>query len=371
MKKKSRRRIEKHLGTLRWRLFEDATYEYLPEEEIRFLYKHIQSKNDLWRMEAAAVLGVQRYSEKTESLLYQCTFDPSEDVRSEAADSLSGGRKLETLDRLKELLRDESFSVRVDAVRSHFWVYEQLKGYTESTMKSYLEEIDESYHWEKNPEVQISYMTVRYYAGIKEEFDHMLERFKEAVIAGEADYWVVWAIIRKFWSLPNIWYGENLIKMKKTLQLSAGKSKYAEIEQEIQKLLAEEGELAIMVVDRENTYLSQMLEGITHMDTTPGIVIYSAGLQPGEEIDPRAIELLEEEYGFDLEDYQEPNLPTNRHVMDAIVPIGFTGAQERFPLNRILSLYEHYIPTGEESIEDLKRMVQEIKNCFYEQAIKS
>lgn len=96
------------------------------------------------------------------------------------------------------------------------------------------------------------------------------------------------------------------------------------------------------------------------------ILICSAGICPGKAIDPKARKLLEETYGFDIAEYQEPDLPRDLCLMDAIVPIGIEGAKEKFPLHRILTVYEKYKTTDNETIEDLKQMMEKIKAAFYD-----
>lgn len=368
MKKKSRRNITKHLDSIYLRWYSSELDGYLPESEVRFLLKQLRSKDSLWKSSAAAVLGSQIYSREIEDALYLATFDKDMLVRAEAADSLRIGRQERTLNRLKELSVEPDFFVRTYAVMSYFSVFTELRGYTKGTMREYLKETGEPYRREANEEVQIMYMACRYLAGLEEELNRLLDKLEKNIKDCDRNYWVIVGVLRLIPLLVNtrneheIKRALNAVYPKVAEQFEDKKrGKVAKVlSDRIQGLLRNKNKAYILIVDEKNDGLSQLMEAAGYMEEIEDCQFVSAGLLPADRISPRAEKLAKSEYEYDICRYQAPDPILSLYTVDAVVPIGLEDAQERFPLNRIIPIFQDYKEIGEETVEQIEGMLYQI-----------
>lgn len=368
MKKKSRRNITKHLDSIYLRWYSSELDGYLPESEVRFLLKQLRSKDSLWKSSAAAVLGSQIYSREIEDALYLATFDKDMLVRAEAADSLRIGRQERTLNRLKELSVEPDFFVRTYAVMSYFSVFTELRGYTKDTMREYLQETGEPYRREANEEVQIMYMACRYLAGLEEELNRLLDKLEKNIKDCDRNYWVIVGVLRLIPLLVNtrneheIKRALNAVYPKVAEQFEDKKrGKVAKVlSDRIQGLLRNKNKAYILIVDEKNDGLSQLMEAAGYMEEIEDCQFVSAGLLPADRISARAEKLAKSEYEYDICRYQAPDPILSLYTVDAVVPIGLEDAQERFPLNRIIPIFQDYKEIGEETVEQIEGMLYQI-----------
>lgn len=85
------------------------------------------SRNAEIRSKVASLL-VDRYSLRSETVLYHLTFDKDDIVKLEAVDSLCIGKTEMSLQRLKKLCRDDDYYVRYFAIQSYYDVYVRIHG---------------------------------------------------------------------------------------------------------------------------------------------------------------------------------------------------------------------------------------------------
>lgn len=92
----------------------------------------------------------------------------------------------------------------------------------------------------------------------------------------------------------------------------------------------------ILFVCVENACRSQMAEGFTRMYGGPGVEAHSAGSDPGEEVDPTAVRLMQES-GYDLSGH-EPTPATEFQDSEfaVVVTMGCGDECPRIPAERRL-----------------------------------
>lgn len=329
---------EKNNFTYKMRFMEEIIEEgYVPApEELEKIYVMSEDKNPHIRAKVTRVLSL-RPMKKTEEILRNMTYDKNRYVRGAAAKHLAHGCEMETLSRLKELMSSQNSLIRYCAIDSHFDVWVNMFGYNKTSMDKYLEDIESLYHNEKNIFLMMLYERQRCFAG-KEE---ALTRLRKA-LQGEIsdDYRIRNAALDKIVSLRTYANRDKINRMLHEAYHTVS-DEYG-LKSEIKKYLEQPEWPRVLILDRGNSRLSQLLEYEAFLDKFfLKFFALSAGTDPDEAIDAGLAAFLKKEKEYDINRYQCPERIRILKEFDYIVPIGIVLNPDDYPFHRIIPLFEN------------------------------
>lgn len=326
--------------------------ENLPEDvDLLKMYRLAGDKNPCIRWSVAKAL-VRRYVPESETVLRSMTYDKNSLVRINAIDSLGIGRQKETLQRLKELIRNQTGKQESGyAVMSYFDVWVNRYGYNRESMHGYLTDIREFYEKENRSWVLINYERNRYLAGERDAIEKMIDLIKNA---GQEETDVFPAVISTINEIMSLSSKENI---KNALSMVSPSI----LESCPDKVRIDQYSLQILFLDRDNTGTSQLLEFIgDSLDTD--FVFSSAGLEPGKRINENLSQLIKRKTKTDITGFQYPKPVMHLYWYDFIVPVGQKLNPEDYPFQTIIPVLEEV----DENIWDWdqgERMVKDV--CSY------
>ena len=287
-------------------------------------------------------------------MLRSMTYDKNSLVRINAIDSLGIGRQKETLQRLKELIRNQTGKQESGyAVMSYFDVWVNRYGYSRESMHGYLTDIREFYEKENRSWVLINYERNRYLAGERDAIEKMIDLIKNA---GQEETDVLPAVISTINEIMSLSSKENIKNALSTVSPSI-------LETCPDKVRIDQYSLQILFLDRDNTGTSQLLEFIGESLNTD-FVFSSAGLEPGKRINENLSQLIKRKTETDITGFQYPKPVMHLYWYDFIVPVGQKLNPEDYPFQTIIPVLEDV----DENIWDWdqgERMVKDVCSYIY------
>jgi len=130
------------------------------------------------------------------------------------------------------------------------------------------------------------------------------------------------------------------------MELSSGKH-YVWPEEKVKKIL---------LVDEENTDLSQLIKLILQEIVDDDFEIKSAGTQPGEELSDRVLVIGKERYGMNLKRIQKIVRFEQAGFYDYVIPMGIRLPEDIDESVEKILIYQDYETTKNESLKELYEM---------------
>ena len=314
---------------------------YMPQEnEWKLIYRYAGDKNPANRYDAAEVLRF-RCNAEDETLLRQMTYDKNGLVRLNAIDSLEMGIQEESLNRMYELMSGGGRLTRGYAAYTFFDIWVNQKGYTRSSMEQYRKRIEELYKKETDPWVLSHFERNRYLSGVRDGIIAL-----KNIICEAQDYHIQCSAEYRLMEMRTPFNEKEINRVFEEVLDDIADSCY--LKEELCKVTGQKEPPKILVVDRENSGLSQMLEYIGANQTEDWYVA-SAGFSPASAI---CIEMKEQaDEDCDLTRYYYPKAIRQLWRYDYIVPIGVKLREDEYPFQRIIRIFEN----EDESMTDLKK----------------
>lgn len=331
--------------------------EEIPDsEELREIQKWAADKNPAVRCMAARVLALRSDMAENERLLRGMTYDRNRWVRKAAVENLIIGRSEESLKRLKILMQKQNnLLTRTYAVSSHFSVWVNIYGYHKDSMERYLKETEELYRKQKENLPLIAYEMGRYRAGKRDSLIKMKQILQGGKQVSREEQEAVVAALDSLRKLSNREEIDAILE-ETCMKVSDGRLK-----ENVLNVLKKPVIPMVMVLDRKNSGISQLLEYLAFQDIARWrILVFSFGLEPAEQMDYELRSLLKKEEDCDIEKYQHPQKIWEQEYYDYIVPLGVRLRQEDYSFQKIIPLFENM----DENIldaEKAKRMLDELK----------
>lgn len=122
----------------------------------------------------------------------------------------------------------------------------------------------------------------------------------------------------------------------------------------------EEKSKRILILDEDNTDLSQILELILQEMIEDDFLVTSAGIKQGKELSERAQRVGREWYDADLKTLQKIKRADKRETYDYVVSLGVGECEHIFQSAEKILMYQEYHSTGCETEEELFHMGEEI-----------
>lgn len=311
--------------------------------------RYTKDKKPNVRRAAARILGMYCCTVH-ERILRDMTYDKKGRVRVCAAAEMKIGIQEETLDRLMELMRDRKAMIRGNAVKSFFDVWVNRNGYTKSSMEQYRKKVEDVYKAEEDSWVLAFYERNRYLSGDGEAF----KRLKD-FLCREGEYEIQGIAAELLIEIRKL---SNESEVNRILEESEG---YVPEEWYFKKQMAQARKRRevpkILVVDKDNSGLSQMLE---YLGETGEWQIESAGLTPAAEIKPETVKTLLHEERNDITLFQYPKGIRNLWKYDYVVPLGIRLHSETYPFQKIIPLFEE-VEANLSDAELVKKMLAELR----------
>lgn len=323
-------------------------------EEIREMYSWSEDKNPTIRCMLAHALTCRSDVPESEALLRKMTYDGNRMVRKAAVENLIIGRGEESLKRLKSMMqKTSSLLIRTYAVSSHFSVWLNIYGYNKKSMERYLEETEALYQEEQSILPMIAYENNRYCAGNRNALKKL-----QRILQGEmqASYKEQKTALETLESSRKIL---NRQEIDAALEEAYAAVSDCVLREEIEKVLKKPVLPMVMLLDQENSGLSQLLEYLAFQDIPRWkMLVFSFGVQPSEQISQELIHMLEKDY--DIAGYQYPQKVWEQEYYDYVVPIGMHLASEDYSFQRVIPLFEEVEETMLD-VEKAERMLDELK----------
>lgn len=333
-------------------------------EELKKMYHMEKDRDSLVRADLAKAL-VNKYTPESETMLRRMACDRDELVRIEALDSLCIGREKASLALLKwKMKKAEERMERGYAASSYFTVWINRYGYHRESMQKYLESVEEIYQQEKDSWVLAHYERNRYKAGEKNALERLTAILMEE---SKEDSYVGYAAKSCMGEIMNIF---NKNEMKNILKefLPSIPENFRGLQVDTQKLIEKKIYPQVLLLSRENTGLSLLMEYISYYrEEGPdlGIALSSAGLEPGEEICAELVRMVKQKDNFDLCRLQYPKPIMHGWWQDFIVPVGIKVRPEDYPFQKVLTLFEN-VDENELDYERAEKMVWKLVSCLRE-----
>lgn len=124
----------------------------------------------------------------------------------------------------------------------------------------------------------------------------------------------------------------------------------------------EENVKTILLVDEDNTDLSQLLELLIReiIVDQNGFIIESVGIHPGETLSERVLEMGRVRYGVSLNETQKILLLTQAGFYDYVIPLGVALQEDVDESAEKILDYQDYETTRQETLEELLQMAKKI-----------
>lgn len=116
----------------------------------------------------------------------------------------------------------------------------------------------------------------------------------------------------------------------------------------------------ILLIDENNTDLSQLLALILWEIVDDGFEVKSAGTQPGEELSDRVLAMGKERYGIDLKGLRESTRVERAGFYNYVVPLGIRLPEDIDESVEKILVYQEYETTKHESLDELYEMATKI-----------
>ena len=229
----------------------DDKYLILNEKEMGFLRKCLQSRKQDVRWTAVKIL-VGWYSIENESLLYHMTYDKAELVCVHAVDSLCIGRTRRSLSRLRDLMEDERILVRGYAVLSFFDVWVNCFSWNERSMKAYLRFAETMQAEEKKTWVKLFYEQNKIRARGKKGFEKLFYILKHG-----SNHYVKASAIQIAKDMRSIFNQEEI---NAGLEKAIDSLEYEYQKEDVKKYIQTKEQVKILLLDQENSGVTQLLE---------------------------------------------------------------------------------------------------------------
>ena len=336
----------------------DDKYLILNEKEMGFLRKCLQSRKQDVRWTAVKIL-VGWYSIENESLLYRMTYDKAELVCVHAVDSLCIGRTRGSLNRLRDLMEDERILVRGYAVLSFFDVWVNCFSWNERSMNAYLRFAETMEAEEKKTWVRLFYEENKILARGKKGFDRLFYMLEHS-----NDYYVKAAAIQIAKDMRTVFNQEEI---NAGLEKAIDSLEYEYQKEDIKKYIQKKEPIKILLLDRENSGVTQLLEYMGEEETE--MYVRSAGLHPSGKIEKWVLDILMKE--DDITRYQCSSPIEELCKYDYLIPVGIHLNEKAYPFQKIYARYQDFDKkqiSREEAKEmicqiekDLKRNINELK----------
>ena len=147
-----------------------------------------------------------------------------------------------------------------------------------------------------------------------------------------------------------------------TYPLEEGQEEWClmDVRNRIYDVWPEEKSKRILLLDEDNTDLSQILELILLEMTEDDFLITSAGIKQGKELSERVQRVGREWYDADLKMLQKIKRADERETYDYVVSLGIGKCEHIFKSAKKILMYQGYHSTGCEAEEELFHMGEEI-----------
>ena len=280
-------------------------------------------------MWTAAEILVGWYTPENERLLYNLTYDKAELVCVDATDSLCIGRTRRSLSRLRDLMEDKRSRVRGYAVLSFFQVWVNCFSWNEKSMRAYLRFAETMEAEEKKTWVRLFYEENKILARGKKGFDRLFYMLEHS-----NDYYVKASAIQTAKDMRSIFNQKEDIK------------KYIQTKEPIK----------ILLLDRENSGVTQLLEYMGEEETE--MYVRSAGLHPSGKIEKWVLDILMQE--DDITRYQCSSPIEELCKYDYLIPIGIHLDEKAYPFQKIYARYQDF-DKKQIGWEEAKEMICQIE----------
>lgn len=335
---------------LLWRLTQER--EGMPtEEEWETVYQCTRDSDSGRRYDAAEVLGI-RCNGMDEERLRRLALDGDELVRVNAVEHLAHGVQEKTLNVLYERMRKGSWMVRGYAVKSFFDVWINRNGYTRTSVRKCWRKMEKLYKKEKQPWVLADYETVRYLCGCEEGLAGLERILRE----GRGEFYSQHAALHQLEYVRNI-YNEQKINRMIEEAIPCMDDAYG-MKEEMKKIVGEKEIPMVLIIDRKNAGLSQMLTYLSG-EIEEEVWIESAGLEPAETTRDEVGEKLGKDNEFIRRHYY-PKRVRQIYKYDFIVPLGIKLSPEKFPFQKIVPLFEN-VDEKILDVEQAGRMLESLR----------
>lgn len=305
------------------------------------------------RSDAAEILGI-RCNEKDEEKLCRMAYDKADElVRVCAVQSLQMGRQEKTLKCLYELMRTGGRMARGYAVRAFYEVWVNRNGYTKESVRKCWRKMAKLYKKEKSPWVLAGYEGARYQCGC----ERGLLGLKKILCEGRGLENVQSVALGQLMYLRNV-FNEHEINLiiEETLEYM---DVYPWIREKAQKFLEEKEIPMVLVLDKENAGLSQIITYLGR-EIEEELWVESAGLMPEEITSPEVAKRLGESQDT-INRYYYPRPIRRIYNYQYIVPLGIRLKQEKYPLHRIVPIWED-VKENMLDVKQAEKMLCELKD---------
>lgn len=322
------------------------------KKKLSIIRKLSLDKNPEIRMELAKQLVLFDIDE-IEEILYQMLFDKNRGVRLEAIDSLVIGRQEKTIEKVKNMMEGEGYLIRAYAVSTIFELITNHYGINSYAFEKYEEIASRSYLNEKNPRVLIIYYQ-NYVFLDNENGLHLLENvYTEAV--EQKNYELIWLLLHVFKEIQNCRNKEHVNKI---------------LNYKIEKLLSAQKELVIkmrtnaipqkiLIVDKNNTYLSHVVSCVLHAMNISNVEISTAGLEVGL-VQKKEISEFCESYGIKAEENYYSKKIMSAHLYDYVIFLNTEISKEKYSLCKGF----YYEGINEDSDQEIIEICNNIKQLL-------
>ena len=325
----------------------DDKYLILNEKEMGFLRKCLQSRKQDVRWTAVKIL-VGWYSIENESLLYHMTYDKAELVCVHAVDSLCIGRTRRSLSRLRDLMEDERILVRGYAVLSFFDVWVNCFSWNERSMNAYLRFAETMESEEEKTWVRLFYEENKILARGKKGFEKLFY-----ILEHSSNHYVKASAIQTAKDMRTVFNQEEI---NAGLEKAIDSLEYEYQKEDIKKYIQTKEQVKILLLDQENSGVTQLLEYMGEEETK--MYIRSAGLHPSGKIEKWVLDILMKE--DDITRYQCSSPIEELCTYDYLVPVGIHLDEKAYPFQRIYTGYQDF-DKKQISREEAKEMICQIE----------